>query len=96
MGLKTTLKSLIIKYNYIGWRVVQIRKKLKHLSSKKPLIVNRGGIYRIIKKGRGSNNHVIIEDGCYLDNVVIHMIGNNNTIKFGNYLTFTFINSSHR
>lgn len=44
MGLKTTLKSLIIKYNYIGWRVVQIRKKLNHLSSKKHLIVNRGDI----------------------------------------------------
>lgn len=83
MGLKKTLKGLMIKYNCIGWRVVQIRKKLKYLSSKKPLIVNRGGIYRIIRKGRGSNNHVIIEDGCYLDNVVIHMIGNNNTIKFG-------------
>ena len=63
MGLKTTLKSLIIKYNYIGWRVVQIRKKIKHLSSKNPLVINKGGVYRIIKKGRGSNNRVIIEDG---------------------------------
>lgn len=83
MELRKTLKKLLFKYNCIGWRVIQIRRKQKDLFCKNHIdIINNGGIYKIIKEIRGSNNRVIIEAGCYLDNVVIHMIGNNNIIKF--------------
>lgn len=84
MELRKTLKKLLFKYNYIGWRVSQIRRKQKCFFCKNHIdIINHGGVYKIIKEINGSNNCVIIDAGCYLDNVVIHMIGNNNTIRFG-------------
>lgn len=40
------------------------------------------GIAKIKKSVKGKNNHLIIEEGCILDNVSIHIVGNDNIIKF--------------
>jgi hypothetical protein len=74
-------KSNFVKWQYHNLKGILLKFRLRHgrLS-----IINDGTI-KIRKVVSGGGNKLIVGKGTFLNNTVIHIIGNNNTIEFKEY-----------
>ena len=86
------LKSFIKRNHFLSWCCYSIFKKYKRLKlahgKLNILRINADGdkwkgIVKIQKHVLGKNNRLVLNHGCRLCNTVIHIIGNNNEIVFG-------------
>ena len=79
--------EIITKYNRLTWAIFSLKRRVrKYLTAASVgggIIESHKAIYKLNQHVKGKDNHIIIEEGCVLDNVTIHIVGNNNVIKFG-------------
>lgn len=81
--MKQLIKDYLTKGNWTYWYVLPIVRLIHHFFNKEgKLLITNQGLYKIKKSVKGTSNHLIIGKGCILNNVVIHIKGNNNTIEF--------------
>ena len=80
--LKSKCKRTLIRYRRLIWFLFVVRRFIIKCFYGGNLKIQCEGIAKIKKSIKGINNQLIIEEGCILDNVSIHIIGNNNLIKF--------------
>lgn len=77
------IKDYLIKSNWTYWYVLPFVRLIHRFFNKEGnLSITNGGLYKIRKKVQGASNHLIIGKGSILNDVVIHIRGNNNTIEF--------------
>lgn len=81
--MKQLIKDYLIKNNRTYWYVLPFVRLIHRFFNKEGnLSITNEGLYKIRKQVQGVSNHLIIGKGCILNNVVIHIRGNNNTIEF--------------
>ena len=80
--LKNVCKKILINCQGLAWLLIAVKRYMKNHFCRGALKIENNGFYKIKKQIRGVNNLLIIGNDCILDNVTIHIIGNNNLIKF--------------
>lgn len=81
-AIKTICKKMLIRTPRLMWFLFATKRKIEIHLHRNSLIIECKGIAKLRKYIKGTNNNLIIEQGCILNNVSIHIIGNNNLIKF--------------
>lgn len=81
-SIKAKCKKILIQHRRLTWFLYVVKRNLNKRLHRGCCEIQCEGIAKIKKSIKGTNNHLIIEEGCILDNVSIHIVGNNNLIKF--------------
>lgn len=82
VSMKAKCKKKLIQHRRLMWFLFAAKRNLNKRLHRGRCEIQCKGIVKIKKHIKGFNNHLIIEEGCILDKVSIHIVGNNNLIKF--------------